>query len=159
MKHLPIVLLALLFAAPTIAATVDIHYTVLHGAEAKKALHQCSRPNVGGVTGLWDPPKEMVQQLENDLPQLTQLASTKKLGVSESIGDPKISHRQYIGVVIGGQHYIYINAWPADEFGQGENAGWLRSAAIVCDGGPSNWGALYDPLTGQFSNLEGNGAA
>jgi len=159
MKHLPILLSALLFAAPAIAAPADVHYTVLHAAEARKALHQCSRPDIVGVTGLWDPPKEAVQQLESDLPHLAQLASTKKQGLPESIGDPKISHRQYVGVVIGGQHYIYINAWPADEFAQEQGDGWLRSAAIVCDGGPSSWGALYDPLTGEFSHLEGNGAA
>ena len=159
MKHLPILLSALLFAAPAIAAPPDVHYTVLHAAEAKKALHQCSRPDIVGVTGLWDPSKEVLQQLESDLPHLTQLASTKKLGNTGSIGDPKISDRQYIGVVIGGQHYIYINAWGVDEFTHGENDSWPNKAAVVCDGGPSNWGALYDPLSGQFSDLQGNSAA
>ena len=158
MKHLPIVLLALLFAAPAIAATAEVHYTVLHAAEAQRALHQCSRPNVAGVTGLWEPRKEAIQQLESDLPHLAQLATAEKHGISESIGDPKISRRQYIGVVIGGQHYIYINAWAANAFAQGEDAGWQQKAAVVCDGGPSNWGALYDPLTGQFSELQGNSA-
>jgi hypothetical protein len=158
MKHLPIVLLALLFAAPAIAATADVHYTLLHGAEAQRALHQCSRPNVAGVTGLWEPRKEAVQQLESDLPHLTELASTKK-GFNESIGDPKVSRRQYIGVVIGGQHFIYINAWGVNEFTQGEDAAWQHTAAVVCDGGSSNWGALYDPLAGQFSELHGNGGA
>jgi hypothetical protein len=159
MKHLPIVLLALLFAAPVMAATADVHYTLLHGAEAQRALHQCSRPNVAGVTGLWEPRKEAVQQLESDLPHLAQLASTTKHGLSESIGDPKSSRRQYIGVLIGGEHFIYINAWAADAFSQGEDAEWQKKAAVICDGGPSNWGALYDPLTGQFSELQGNGAA
>ena len=154
MKHLPIVLLALLVTAPAIAA--DAHYTELHGAEAQKALHQCSRPAVTGVTGLWEPSKEAVQQLESNLPQLAQLAATKK-GFSESIGDPKVSRRQYIGVVIGGQHFIYINAWGINEFTQGEDAAWQKTAAVVCDGGSSNWGALYDPLAAQFSELHGNG--
>src|ERR1700729_2897269 len=110
MKRLPIVLLALLFAAPAIAANAEVHYTVLHAAEAQRALHQCSRPNVAGVTGLWEPRKEAIQQLESDLPHLAQVASAEKHGISESVGDPKISRRQYIGVVIGGSPYIYINA-------------------------------------------------
>jgi len=30
---------------------------------------------------------------------------------------------------------------------------------MACDGGPSFWGALYDPDTGSFSELEANGVA
>jgi hypothetical protein len=160
MKRYPIFVAAMFLAACTFAATVDVHYTVLHGTQAEKALQQCSRPTVEGITGIWDPSEGDIRQLEIRLPDLAQLVSTNRHGVNGPIGDPRTTHRQYIGVVAGGRHYIYVNAWDADEFMlQKEKDAWRHVAYVVCDGGPSHWGVLYDPQTGKFSALEGNGEA
>ena len=71
------------------------------------------------------------------------------------INDPTQFYRQYLGIVIKGRRMIYLNA-----FGfPGGDPQWRKRFVRICDGGGSVWGALYDPLTGEFSDLEINGLA
>ena len=158
-RHLLILATALVCMTAARAATIESQYTVLHGIEAEKALHQCSRPVPEGIKGLWDPSEAVVHQLESRLPQLAKLASENSHSASKSIGDSTATYRQYIGVVIGDRRYVYINAWTAGELRMGSDGTWRYKASVVCDGGPSHWGALYDPQTGTFSALEMNGVA
>lgn len=157
MKLFPLLASVWIAASSVGAAAADAQYTILHGVEAEKALQQCSRPAIDGITGYWDPSQQAIRQLESDIPRLKQLAIRQDM--DKFIGNPEASHRQYVGVVIGGQRYIYINAWSANEVMLGSSGAWRFKAFVVCDGGPSHWGALYDPQTGKFSALTGNGVA
>jgi len=63
-------------------------------------------------------------------------------------------HRQYTGFVRDGRRLIYGSFYP----GNGEvTAGERSQAAIICDGGSSRWGIVYDIATERFSELAFNG--
>lgn len=62
-------------------------------------------------------------------------------------------YRQYIGVVVDGKRWVYVNAF----WEEGAPSGWKREMEIYCDGGPASWGVLYDPVTGRFEGLAVNG--
>ncbi len=57
--------------------------------------------------------------------------------------------RQYLGVIVNGKRYIYIDASPSKK----------DEMMIVCDGGKDYWGVLYDPENKTFSELAFNGEA
>ena len=62
--------------------------------------------------------------------------------------------RQYVGIESAGKRLIYINAFhlPDDS---GVNP--AREAIRVCDGGAQFWGAVFDPASNTFSELQFNG--
>jgi hypothetical protein len=70
---------------------------------------------------------------------------------------------QYVGVIIKGRKYIYINAFPLAEVDPNKTNRPTfdpsKSALIICDGGSAYWGALFDITTKQFSFLSFNGVA
>ena len=89
--------------------------------------------------------------LESNLPRVTKLQ--RNLENQEcKIDDPYQFYRQYVGIVVRGRREIYVNAFsfPTDDQ-------WLTQFVRICDGGGSVWGALYDPSTGKFHDLETNG--
>jgi len=69
------------------------------------------------------------------------------------VADPEDFYMQYIGIVVKGKRLIYINAFAFEE-----PPSWKEHAVITCDGGV-DWGVLYDPETGKFSDLAINGVA
>jgi len=118
--------------------------------EAVSAVRRlCSRASPGPIEAAWLPSASDVQGLESCLDRLESLLQPGQ----PPILSPKRYYRQYVGVVIGGKHLIYINAvsgWvPPDNF-----EGVLTR---VCDGGQSAWGALYDPGNGAISDVQING--
>jgi hypothetical protein len=62
--------------------------------------------------------------------------------------------RQYIGVISKGARLIY-GSFYSPGFGDPGTS----KPMIICDGGPSLWGVVFDPKTDTFSNLEFNGEA
>ena len=137
-------------------------YTVLHGAEAAKALDQCSRPAIEGVSGTWNPSAAVIRQLESDLPKLAALKAemaTDRYSASSRTDELENGYRQYVGLVVHGRHVIYINAWRSHRSMPGHEDDWRHKAVNMCDGGSAYWGALYDPSTRSFSNFETNGVA
>lgn len=77
------------------------------------------------------------------------------------MGAPDAFFREYVGITIHGRKYVYINAFTARIAANGrkENDAGKRKPTMICDGGSSFWGALYDPETRQFSELAFNGVA
>jgi hypothetical protein len=55
--------------------------------------------------------------------------------------------REYVGIVVGGKRFIYVNAYPAG------------GPSSVCDGGSSFWGVVYEPEAREFGDLAFNGMA
>lgn len=114
---------------------------------AAEVLDTCSRNSpgrhIGEVTGFWAPSRQQIDQLEAALGRLRP-----------TIAAPEKSDRQYVGIESGGRRLIYINAFRLPDHSDLDPG---RTAIRVCDGGSSFWGAVYDPQTGEFSQVEVNG--
>lgn len=112
-----------------------------------QVLDTCSRPSPGQtpgrVTGYWAPSRQQVEQLEAALPALEPRV-------------PQVTdfNRQYVGIELEGRKVIYLNAFRLPDH---SNVDPSREAIRVCDGGSTFWGAVFDPATAQFSELQFNG--
>lgn len=125
-------------------------HALLPKTEAQWVSKLCSRPSPK-FEGMWEPTQADVSALESNLPRVTKLQ--RNLENQEcKIDDPYQFYRQYVGIVVRGRREIYVNAFsfPTDDQ-------WLTQFVRICDGGGSVWGALYDPSTGKFHDLETNG--
>jgi hypothetical protein len=122
--------------------------SVLSIANAPAVLDQCSRETPRGVNGFWEPPVTVIETLEARLAEhLESLAGSE--------GPPRgVPYaRQYIGFVRNGTNQIYGNFFPASVKG----APRRDRAAVICDGGSSFWGIVYDPAMERFTELQFNG--
>lgn len=127
-------------------------FVLLPGSTAKDLLAQCSR-STPDYKGIWEPSKVQIDEMESNLFHLEELESKDCCGTGKIEGSPKDYYRQYVGIIVNGEKYIYINA---------AKATWHESSQkpqIVCDGGKSFWGALYSPSSKKFTNLVFNGEA
>lgn len=115
---------------------------------AAQVLDTCSRSSPGRepgrVTGYWAPSRQQVEQLETKLPAL-----------ESKVAEARYFDRQYVGIEMDGQQLIYLNAFRLPDNSELDPA---RSAIRVCNGGARFWGALFDPATGTFSDVQFNGA-
>jgi hypothetical protein len=128
------------------------NFVVLPKEHARTILGQCSR-SAPSYEGEWTPTKEQIDKLEANLDKLNKLVSNECCGNGKIEGKASDYTRQYVGIISNGKKLIYINALGADLKVS------INSPAIVCDGGKSFWGAVYDPETGVFSQLAFNGVA
>lgn len=131
--------------------------TVLSGDNAKAMLHQCSRGAPEHADGLWQPNAAQIHDLEVRLPKALADATGKNPNNPSSPG----YGRQYAGLIVAGHKIIYVNAFPrgmneAFDTPQEKND-WHTQPVVVCDGGPSFFGAEYDPATKTFANFAFNG--
>lgn len=112
-----------------------------------QVLDTCSRPSPGQtpgrVTGYWAPSRQQIEQLESRLPAL-----------EAQVPNVTDFDRQYVGIEVEGRKLIYLNAFHLPDHGDMDPA---REAIRVCDGGNQFWGALFDPTSGEFSELAFNG--
>jgi len=135
-----------------LAAQPDERYIVLPQSKVEQ-LPLCSRlgPKVAGI---WSPSAQDVLDLESKLGNISQLRVGGAVS-GEHVKHPELSLRQYLGIVVGDRKLIYINGIPNDLAPKD----WHEKFVTICDGGASVWGALYDPQTKTFSDLEANGVA
>lgn len=91
--------------------------------------------------------------LEARLPSLGGRRAKSCCLVGARIGDISRYYLQYVGIRAGGRRLIYINAVAVDSAPEQ----WRTEPVTVCDGGRSYWGAMFDPATGEFSELAFNG--
>ena len=133
--------------------------SVMDTSLGRKMLYQCSRSAPGNVKGFWRPSNEDVKNLEDNFTKILQLAGTGCCNSGPGIEHLEKFGFQYLGVVIKGRKYIYINAFPISEVQEFEKTGGdpLREPMIVCDGGPAFWGALFEVESKKFSALAFNG--
>jgi len=114
---------------------------------AAQVLDPCSRDSpgreAGRVTGYWAPSRKDVEQLEAALPTL-------------EVQVPKAADfdRQYVGIEMNARKLIYLNAFHLPDDADIDPA---RDAIRVCDGGAQFWGAVFDPASGGFSDVQFNG--
>jgi hypothetical protein len=115
---------------------------------AAQVLDTCSRPSPGQVpgrvTGYWAPSRAGIEQLESHLPSL-----------AEQIPKVLDFNRQYVGIEMDGRRLIYVNAFTLPDHTEIDPS---REAIRVCDGGAGFWGAVFDPESGVFSDVQFNGS-
>ncbi|HET7332236.1 hypothetical protein [Dyella sp.] len=147
------------FGASASSASSE-HAVLLPPAQARHVLQQCSRETPKPVSGVWTVSPTIIAELEQDLPKLSKLVSKTCCGKGLSVPDPSAFYRQYVGVSINGHNYVYINAFRNHPiyFHAKDRDRWRSEPEMVCDGGDSFWGALYDPESRQFSQLSFNGS-
>lgn len=122
-------------------------WVVTRPVVAAQVLDTCSRSSPGRepgrVTGYWAPSRQQVEQLEAQLPSLE--AQVPKAADFD---------RQYVGIEMDGRQLIYLNAFHLPDDADIDPA---RDAIRVCDGGAQFWGAVFDPASGRFLDVQFNG--
>lgn len=160
MKHLPVLMagacLALAACTPSnvkpgavvpTAVKAGQSWVVSRPLAAAQVLDTCSRDSParheGEVTGYWAPSRADIEALESRLPQL-----------APTVAEPEKADRQYVGFESNGKRLIYINGFTLPDHDKRDPT---REAIRVCDGGARFWGAVYDPQTGNFADVQFNG--
>lgn len=126
---------------------------VLPPSEAQSVLRLCSRAGPRDSEATWLVPPRVVEQLEADLDKVTRLRATECCLLRGRVREPGSYYRQYVGLMIGGKRFVYVNAFASPS----NHLEWREQAVGVCDGGEDYWGVLYDPQTRPFSQLAFNG--
>jgi hypothetical protein len=134
--------------------------TVLPESAAQLLAHPCSRSGPPRFEKTWRPSGADVQGLESRLDRISFLRSAGLIP-GKRIENPSRYHRQYVGIVVGERKLIYLNAFcekPEDVVVM-KGGDWRQRPIDVCDGGDCFWSAVYDLLSGEFSDLQVNGVA
>lgn len=140
---------------------VPAHSAILSSEKGTALLKQCSRPTPSKVKRYFDLTAADIQALESNFKKILHKKATDCCLVGIEVTDLEKYCFQYVGVVIKGKKYIYINAFSfsgteqelADRFGN-----WKVDPVIICDGGAGFWGALYEIKTAFFTKLSFNGS-
>jgi hypothetical protein len=117
------------------------------GALQLSALEQCSRwtPRAEET---FVPSEAEISRLEADLYKVRRLKARQCCLLGGRLrGSPLDYAREYVGIVVGGKRFIYVNAYPAG------------GPSSVCDGGSAFWGVVYEPEAREFGDLAFNGVA
>jgi hypothetical protein len=146
---------AIAAASASLAQSVEMKlpgtgFFVLPVNAGQSLLRQCSRETPANVSQFWNPSSEQIQKLEFLLPKYVRDGAGRK----PSIKDGLEYHRQYVGIVVNGKRLIYGNFYPAsvsDYFDE------KSTPVIVCDGGASYWGIVFEPESSVFLDLQING--
>ena len=118
----------------------------------------CSRPGAGSRDQAWSPDASTLVRLEIALARDLQAALNRMTWPSGIRVTATDYYRQYAGFISGGRKRVYINGFheAAVEQSEERNRGplsWRERALLVCDGGRSFFGAVYDVDTGTIRNL------
>jgi hypothetical protein len=174
--------MALLLLGGTVqadASLFDPSYRVIYPASRAKIL--LSRPSCAPlpegllhtVSGTWTPNDRDVDAMEIRLPDALKAAVGKIPGIgpatTAALRSPEsISNhaRQYAGLAIGGRKRILVIAAPIRYVGangpytefQVQNSAWRSTRPLgACGGGPNQFSAQYDPMTGDFWDFRFSG--
>ncbi len=126
------------------------------------------------MSGTWTPEDEDVDALEDRLPAALKAAVTNAhwigpetasvLRQPESIANHA---RQYAGIAVNHHKRILVIAAPIRYVGiagsytdfQVQNSSWRSIRPLgTCKGGPNQFSAQYDPMTGNFEDFTFSGA-
>ncbi|HWJ30254.1 MAG TPA: hypothetical protein VNS32_27205 [Flavisolibacter sp.] len=119
-------------------------------------LKQCSRSTPSSLEGYWLVDSNAVQSLHNNFKKIQKLKPDCCIGIGWRIADLNYYAFQYLGIILDGNKYIYVNAFPNQNFREGKEIP-LDRLIDVCDGGTGFWGVLFDVGAGTFSHLSVNG--
>lgn len=120
--------------------------------EAPRLFQQCSRGAPRPVGNLWLPSQSEVAALES---RLESYFTEHDRQLDWLMGRHSRKYRgQFVGFERAGVEYIYAAYLSDDIRLSGSTDG---KAVILCDGGSSAWGIVYNPSTGELSEFFGNG--
>lgn len=129
---------------------------VFPGEKARELFRPCSGPSPENVTGTWTPDAAQIAELEKQLSPL--LVSKIKLQWDSWALRAGNYYRQYGGYLSGGHRLIFVNGFGRDVFSPDfmgvamlGDVDWTHVAVVVCDGGSSDFGAIYDADTKTFT--------
>ena len=123
---------------------------ILPISAGQSLLRQCSRSSPSNVSQFWSPSLEQIQRLERALPGYVRFNEGRKPVIAHTVE----YHRQYVGIVVNGKRLIYGNFYPttvSDYFDE------KSTPVVVCDGGASFWGIVFEPESSVFIELQING--
>jgi hypothetical protein len=132
--------------------------TILNADKGERLLRQCSRSIPKKISSYWTPNEVDIRTLEKHFLKVKNVTATDCCLVNGSIQTLDNSAFQYVGVTIKKKKYIYINAFYAD-FNELKSLHdkWKTEPVVVCDGGDSYWGVLFDLDSLKFRDLAING--
>jgi hypothetical protein len=122
---------------------------LIHETEAPLLFRQCSREAPVPEGPVWLPSEADVAALEAGL---AAYVATLTVGARTTPPSTVQYRGQYVGFTRGGTKLIYGSFSPAGEVPISKGR-----AVVVCDGGPFFWGIVYNPASGEFSELHANG--
>lgn len=123
----------------------------------KESLKQCSRCSPRNASKIWKVDTIQIKLLEDNFKKVIELRSWNY----DCIRDLSVYAFQYVGLTLKKRKYIYINAFRVKDREDLEKRFdyWKTDAIVVCDGGGSFWGVLFDIEKLDFSELCMNGHA
>ena len=136
--------------APQASELVPSYITVLPVKAGAEVLNQCSRSTIQNPDSFWVPTSDEVNAIEQELPQYLSRSGGRQ--PSSPLDE---YFRQYIGVVAQKQRLVYINFFRRSD----SDESWQTEPVIVCDGGDSYWGIVYNVDQKTFERPEFNGEA
>jgi uncharacterized membrane protein len=139
---------------PSFSVTMD-------ASKAHKLLDQCSRSTPKNIRAFWTPTQSEIEILESSFTNIKNIVAKECCVIGAKIDSLQEFGFQYLGVIIKGEKYIYINAFPFEDITRYKKHNYdpATTPVIVCDGGTYYWGAIFDPQTRKFSSLSFNGYA
>lgn len=127
---------------------------IFSDAKGRALFNQCSRGVPPPGQAQWTPTRADIDAFEAALPEaLSKQPEAKEVNFANLLIGWR---RQYVGTVRGGRRFIYGNFFPADIESVEK---WQSAPTLVCDGGPSFFGAEFDVASRQVSHLDFNGVA
>jgi hypothetical protein len=135
------------------------HAVVLPAETAATMLRQCSRSTPPPGERGWQPEAADIIAFERFLPEA--LAERRRTSETPDWANDRGGwRRQYVGYWRGGRRFIYGNFYPRGvSDGEPGNERWHREPIVICDGGPSFFGAEYDVGARRITHLAFNGSA
>jgi hypothetical protein len=133
---------------------------ILPLSEGKHLLSQCSRATPQNVTGFWPPSMDDIDRLESALRAALAVDSIVSRA-ARSVEAPDMfrnHHRQYIGIRIGTEEYIYGSFYFVEDGDLSMSLTEAKEAVKVCDGGPFFFGLVYRKATHSIEQIAFNGA-
>lgn len=135
--------------------------TIINADKGQEMMAQCSRSTPEKIDGFWNLTEKDAEKLENNFSKITHMKSIECCISGGRIKNLKQYGYQYLGVKIENRKFIYINAFWIESKDDMDKwyKDWKIEPIIVCDGGESFWGVLFDIETSEFSQLSINGVA
>lgn len=135
--------------------------TIIPSSNGSVLLIQYSRAVPEKIDSYYNLTAIEIQILENNFKKILKLKSSLCCMMGLNIQKLNSYAFQYVGVIINGKKYIYINAFKVKS-NRDLNAyykEWKVEPVVVFDGGDSFWGALFELETESFSQLSINGVS
>jgi hypothetical protein len=126
--------------------------TMLEGSAATEALSQCSRRSPTRGSDLFTPSGEQADMVD----RAVAASKSPPPGVRDLSDLRRLYAVELVGIVRGDARAIYANYYPL-AMQEGVKTMPAR-ATVVCDGGPSFFGAEVDAATGRLIDLSFNGS-